>query len=55
VIAQVYVEGISTRGIDDLVQAMGIASGISRSEVSRIWRRLDVQVSAFKSFLQEGH
>ncbi len=27
---------------------MGIASGISRSEVSRICRRLDVQVSAFK-------
>jgi putative transposase len=48
VIAQAYVEGISTRSVDDLVQAMGIASGISRSEVSRICRRLDVQVSAFK-------
>ena len=47
-IAQAYVEGISTRSVDDLVQAMGIASGISRSEVSRICRRLDVQVSAFK-------
>jgi transposase-like protein len=48
VIAQAYVEGISTRSVDDLVQAMGIASGISRSEVSRICRRLDTQVSAFK-------
>ncbi len=41
-------EGISTRSVDDLVAAIGIASGISRSEVSRICRRLDVQVSAFK-------
>ena len=48
VIAQAYVEGISTRSVDDLVAAMGIASGISRSEVSRICRRLDIQVAAFK-------
>jgi putative transposase len=48
VIAQAYVEGISTRSVDDLVQALGIASGISRSQVSRICARLDVQVSAFR-------
>ena len=48
VIAQAYVEGISTRSVDDLVQALGIASGISRSQVSRICARLDVGVSAFK-------
>jgi putative transposase len=48
VIAQAYVEGISTRSVDDLVQAMGIASGISRSEVSRICARLDDQVGAFR-------
>jgi hypothetical protein len=34
VIAQAYVEGISTRSVDDLVQARGIASGISRTQVS---------------------
>jgi putative transposase len=48
VIAQAYVEGVSTRSVDDLVQASGIGSGISRSQVSRICARLDVQVSAFK-------
>jgi len=48
VIAQAYVEGISTRSVDDLVQALGIGSGISRSQVSRICARLDVQVAAFK-------
>jgi putative transposase len=49
VIAQAYVEGVSTRSVDDLVQAMGIASGISRSEVSRICARLDEQVDAFRN------
>jgi transposase-like protein len=35
VVAQAYVEGVSTRRVDDLVEAMGIA-GISKSEVSRL-------------------
>ena len=48
VIVQAYVEGIWTRSVDDLVQSMGTASGISCSEVLRICGRLDVQVSAFK-------
>jgi putative transposase len=48
VIAQAYVEGVSTRSVDDLVQALGIGSGISRSEVSRICARLDEQVGAFR-------
>jgi putative transposase len=48
VIAQAYVEGVSTRSVDDLVQALGISSGISRREVSRICGRLDVQVDAFR-------
>jgi len=34
VIGQAYIEGVSTRRVDDLVKAMGI-DGISRSEVSR--------------------
>ena len=41
VVMQAYVEGVSTRSVDDLVQALGVDSGISKSEVSRICRRLD--------------
>ena len=49
VIMQAYVEGVSTRCVDDLVQALGIDSGISKSEVSRICARLDVEVDAFRN------
>ena len=49
VIMQAYVEGVSTRSVDDLVQALGIDSGISKSEVSRICGRLDVEVDAFRN------
>ena len=41
---QAYVGGVSTRSVDDLVQALGIDSGISKSQVSRICARLDVKV-----------
>ena len=40
VVMQAYVEGVSTRRVDDLVVAMG-GTGISRSEVSRICTKLD--------------
>jgi putative transposase len=40
VIQEAYVHGVSTRAVDDLVQAMGMA-GISKSEVSRICQELD--------------
>ena len=40
--------GVSTRAVDDLVQALGIGSGISKSEVSRICAGLDEQVAAFR-------
>ena len=40
--------GVSTRAVDELVQALGIATGISRSEVSRISDRLDEHVAAFR-------
>ena len=36
VIMEAYLHGVSTRKVDDLVQALGVASGISKSEVSRI-------------------
>ena len=35
VIQEAYVQGISTRSVDDLVKAMGM-SGISKSQVSRL-------------------
>ncbi len=48
VICQAYIEGVSTRRVDDLVKAMGI-EGISKSEVSRIAAHLDVMVAEFRS------
>ena len=47
VIAQAYVEGVSTRRVEDLVEAMGIA-GISKSEVSRLAGELDAKVAEFR-------
>jgi hypothetical protein len=43
------VNGVSTRSVDDLVAALGVESGISKSEVSRICGGLDEQVEAFPS------
>ena len=54
VICQAYVEGVSTRRVDDLVKAMGI-EGISKSEVSRLAAELDKVVTEFKERpLDEG-
>lgn len=47
VVAQAYVEGVSTRSMDRLVEAMG-AKGMSRSEVSRMAAVLDDQVEVFR-------
>ena len=47
VIQQAYVEGVSTRRVEDLVQALG-CDGISKSQVSRICGALDAQVQAFR-------
>ena len=41
--------GVSTRKVDDLVKALGLESGISKSEVSRICADLDVDMAAFRS------
>src|SRR3954452_1154524 len=49
VVMEAYVHGVSTRSVDDLVAAMGVDSGISKSEVSRICAGLDEQVEAFRS------
>ena len=49
VVMEAYVQGISTRSVHDLVEAMGIESGISKSEVSRICAGLDETVGAFRT------
>lgn len=49
VVMEAYVHGISTRKVDDLVQALGVGSGISRSEVSRICAQLDGDLDAFRN------
>ena len=49
VIMEAYVNGVSTRSVDDLVAAMGVDTGISKSEVSRICAGLDERVDAFRN------
>ena len=48
VVCQCYVEGVSTRRVDDIVKAMGI-EGISKSQVSVMAKELDATVEAFRS------
>ncbi len=47
VIMEAYVHGVSTRKVDDLVAALGIDAGVSKSQVSRICAELDQAVAAF--------
>ena len=49
VVMEAYVSGVSTRSVDALVDSMGAASGISKSEVSRICAGLDERVTAFRN------
>lgn len=49
VVIEAYVHGVSTRKVDDLVAALGLESGISKSEVSRICTELDVGLEAFRT------
>jgi transposase-like protein len=46
VIQEAWIGGVSTRKVDDLVQAMGL-SGISKSTVSKLCRDIDERVGAF--------
>lgn len=48
VIQSAYVEGVSTRKVDDLVQALGLP-GMDKSKVSRICKELDEAVTAFRN------
>jgi putative transposase len=53
VIQEAYVHGVSTRSVDDLVKAMG-ASGVSKSQVSRLCAEIDERVKAFLERPLEG-
>jgi putative transposase len=53
VIQEAYIQGISTRSVDDLVKAMGM-SGISKSQVSRLCGEIDERVQAFLTRPIEG-
>jgi len=53
VVAQAYVEGVSTRRVDDLVRAMGI-EGLSKSAVSEMASSLDEGVRAFRERPLDG-
>ena len=46
VIQEAYIQGVSTRSVDELVRAMGM-SGISKSQVSRLCGEIDERVNAF--------
>jgi len=48
VVMEAYVHGVSTRKVDDLVAALGIDAGVSKSEVSRICAELDKLVGSFR-------
>src|SRR5687768_6092865 len=53
VIQEAWIGGVSTRRVDDLVQAMGL-SGISKYQVSRLCREIDERVNAFLERPLEG-
>jgi transposase-like protein len=53
VVQEAYIQGVSTRSVDDLVKAMGM-TGISKSQVSRLCEEIDDKVKAFLSRPIEG-
>jgi transposase-like protein len=53
VVQEAYVHGVSTRRVDDLVQALGM-TGISKSQVSRLCQALDAEVERFRTRRLEG-
>ena len=46
VIQEAYIQGISSRSVEDLLQAMG-GTGVSKSQVSRLCQEIDARVGAF--------
>src|SRR5690348_13268336 len=53
VVREAYVQGVSTRRVDDLVKALGL-DGISRSQVSRLCEELDGEVERFRQRKLDG-
>ena len=53
VIQEAYIQGVSTRSVDELVKAMGM-TGISKSQVSRLCGEIDERVNAFLTRPIEG-
>ncbi|MDY7526275.1 IS256 family transposase [Sphingomonas sp. 10B4] len=53
VIQEAYIQGISTRSVDNLVKAMG-GTGVSKSQVSRLIIEIDERVNAFLNRPIEG-
>jgi putative transposase len=53
VVREAYVQGVSTRRVDDLVRALGL-EGISKSQVSRLCAELDGEVARFRGRRLEG-
>ena len=53
VIQEAWIAGVSTRKVDDLVQAMGL-TGISKSQVSKLCKEIDERVNAFLNRPIEG-
>jgi hypothetical protein len=53
VVQEAYVQGISTRSVDDLLQPMGM-SGLSKSQVSRLCTEIDERVQSFLNRPIEG-
>ena len=53
VIQEAYIQGVSTRSVDELVKAMGM-TGISKSQVSRLCQEIDERVQAFLARPIEG-
>jgi putative transposase len=52
-IQDAYIQGVSTRSVDELVKAMG-TSGISKRQVSRLCAEIDERVNAFLTRPIEG-
>src|SRR5215469_10972366 len=53
VIQEAYVQGVSTRSVDELVKAMGM-TGISKSQVSRLCSEIDGKIATFLDRPLEG-
>jgi transposase-like protein len=53
VIQEAYIQGVSTRSVDDLVRAMG-GTGVSKRQVSRLCEEIDARVKAFLDRPLEG-